>query len=225
MMQLIGGACCTSMIQALQNQRNFMPRYLLSLFAFIAFAFAASGAEAQKFNLVESVLNDPATPVGGNPKGDVSIVAFLDYNCPYCRKATPDLDKVVAADGHVKVIYKDWPILAPSSVVAAKVAIAANYQGKYQQAHDALMAIKLRPVTLPAIKAAVQSAGVDIAQLDKDLAAHNADIGALLQRNIAEADALHLQGTPVFLVGPYLIAGGLDEAGFRGAVAKARAAK
>jgi len=203
-----------------------MPRYLLTLVALIAFACAAPGAKAQqKFNLVESILNDPATPVGGNPKGDITIVTFLDYNCPYCRKATPDLDRFIAADGKVKVIYKDWPILAPSSVVAAKVAIAANYQGKYQQAHDALMAIKLRPATLPLIKAAVQSAGIDVAQLDKDLAAHNSDIGALLQRNIAEADALHLQGTPVFLVGPYLIAGNLDESGFRNAVAKARAAK
>lgn len=203
-----------------------MPRYFLIPFALVAFVFAMPGAEAQKkFDLVESVLNDPAAPVGGNPKGDITIVAFLDYNCPYCRRATPELNKFIASDGHVKVIYKDWPILAPSSIVAAKVAIAANYQGKYQAAHDALMAIKSRPATLPAIKAAVQSAGIDIVQLDKDLAAHNADIGALLQRNIAEADALHLQGTPVFLVGPYLIAGGLDEAGFRKAVGRARAAK
>lgn len=203
-----------------------MPRYLLTLIAFIAFAAAAPFAEAdQKPDLVTSILRDPAAPVGGNPKGDITIVAFLDYNCPYCRRATPDLDKFIARDGHVKVIYKDWPILAPSSIVAAKVALAANYQGKYQQAHDALMAVKLRPVTLPLIEAAMQSAGIDVAQLNKDLAAHNNDIGALLQRNIAEADALHLQGTPVFLVGPYLIAGTLDEAGFRNAVMKARAAK
>ena len=201
-----------------------MTKILLTLLAFIAFALPA--AEAQQNNdLVARVLDDPATPIGGNPKGDIAIVAFLDYNCPYCRRATPELDKFVASDPKVKVIYKDWPILAPSSIVAAKVAIAANYQGKYQMAHDALMAIKLRPATLPAIKAAVRAAGIDIARLDKDLAAHNDDIGALLQRNIAEADALHLQGTPVFLVGPYLIAGGLDEAGFRDAVARARAAK
>ncbi|HEY0145715.1 MAG TPA: DsbA family protein [Methylovirgula sp.] len=203
-----------------------MPKYLLMLIALVAFVAAAPFAEAdQKPDLVTSILGDPAAPVGGNPKGDITIVAFLDYNCPYCRRATPDLDKFIASDGHVKVIYKDWPILAQSSIIAAKVALAANYQGKYQQAHDALMAITLRPATLPLIKAAVQSAGIDVTQLNKDLAAHNSDIGALLQRNIAEANALHLQGTPVFLVGPYLIAGTLDEAGFRNAVARARAAK
>jgi protein-disulfide isomerase len=203
-----------------------MSKYFQTLIAFIALVAAMPAARAeQKLDLVTSVLGDPAAPVSGNPKGDITIVAFLDYNCPYCRRATPDLDKFIASDGHVKVIYKDWPILAPSSIIAAKVALAANYQGKYQQAHDALMAVTLRPVTLPAIKAAMQSAGVDVTQLDKDLAAHNNDIGALLQRNIAEANALHLQGTPVFLVGPYLIAGTLDEAGFRNAVAKARTAK
>ena len=201
-----------------------MTKFLLTFLTLIALAMPSALAQ-QTNDLVSRVLDDPATPVGGNPNGDITIVAFLDYNCPYCRRATPELDKFIASDPKVKVIYKDWPILAPSSVIAAKVAVAANYQGKYQVAHDALMAIKLRPVTLPAIKVAMQSAGIDMARLDKDLAAHNNDIGKLLERNLAEADALHLQGTPVFLVGPYLIAGGLDEAGFRDAVARARAAK
>ncbi len=202
-----------------------MSRHLITVLALAALACAAPAAAQQKPGLVESILEDPAAPVAGDPRGDVTIVAFLDYNCPYCRRATPELDKFIASDGHVKVIYKDWPILAPSSIVAAKVALAANYQGKYQPAHDALMAIKLNPATLPAIKAAMAAAGIDLARLDKDLAAHNDDIGRLLQRNIAEADALHLQGTPVFLIGPYLVAGAIDEAGFRKAVASARAAK
>ncbi len=126
-----------------------MPRHLLNLLALIAFACAAvPRAEAQQTqNLVESILNDPAAPIAGDPNGDVTIIAFLDYNCPYCRRATPMLDRLIASDRHVKLIYKDWPILAASSIVAAKVALAANYQGKYQIAHDALMAIKLSPAT------------------------------------------------------------------------------
>ncbi|MDR3407878.1 MAG: DsbA family protein [Methylovirgula sp.] len=204
-----------------------MPRHLLSLLALIAFAFAVvPRAEAQHAqNLVDSILNDPAAPIAGDPHGDVTIVAFLDYNCPYCRRATPELARFIASDRHVKLIYKDWPILAPSSIVAAKVALAANYQNKYQVAHEALMAIKLDPATQASIKQAMETAGIDLKQLKKDLAAHNDAISALLQRNNAQADALHLQGTPAFLVGPYLIAGSIDEAGLRKLVAKLRAAK
>ncbi len=191
----------------------------------IAFLVAAAPSAGAQPSLVESILNDPAAPVAGNPHGDVVIVAFLDYNCPYCRRATPILDRFIASDQHVKLIYKDWPILAPSSIVAAKVALAAKYQGKYQIAHDALMAIKLSPATQDSIKQAMQNAGIDLVQLNKDLAAHNAEISALLQRNIDQANALRLQGTPVYLVGPYLIAGPIDEAGLRKLVTKLRGAK
>ncbi|MGP8232824.1 MAG: DsbA family protein [Methylovirgula sp.] len=204
-----------------------MPRHLLNLLALIAFACAAvPRAEAQQTqNLVESILNDPAAPIAGDPNGDVTIIAFLDYNCPYCRRATPMLDRLIASDRHVKLIYKDWPILAASSIVAAKVALAANYQGKYQIAHDALMAIKLSPATQDSIKEAMEKAGIDLKQLNSDLAAHNDAISALLQRNNAQAKALNLQGTPVYLIGPYLIAGSIDEAGLRKLVAKLRTAK
>jgi len=205
-----------------------MRRHLLNLLALIVFAFAAlpcAAATESTQNFIDSVLNDPAAPIAGNPKGDVVIVAFLDYNCPYCRRATPILDRLVANDPNVKLVYKDWPILAPSSIVAAKVALAANYQGKYQAAHDALMAIKLRPATQDLIKQAVAKAGVDLKRLDKDLAAHNDAISALLQRNNDQANALHLQGTPVFLVGPYLIFGALDEANLKSLVTKLHAAK
>jgi protein-disulfide isomerase len=198
---------------------------LLALGAAVAlFAFHPAAAQRQS-DIVDSILDDTSAPIGGNPHGDVTIVAFLDYNCPYCRQITPIFDRFVAQDGHVKVIYKEWPILAPSSVVAAKVALAANYQGKYQIAHDALMAIKQSPVTLPAIKAALEHAGIDIAQLDKDLAAHNDDIGRMLQKNMAEADTLHFPGTPVFLIGPFLMEGAPEAAEFGQAVARTRAGK
>jgi protein-disulfide isomerase len=195
---------------------------LLAATAAFAFLASSSAPAQQKPDIVDSILNDAAAPVGGNPHGDVTIVAFLDYNCPYCRRVTPVFDHVVAKDGHVKVIYKEWPILAASSVVAAKVALAVNYQGKYQIAHDALMAIKQSPVTLPAIKAALVTAGIDIAQLDKDLAAHNDDIVKMLETNNAEADALHFAGTPIFLVGPFLLSGAPDEGQFLNAVARVR---
>lgn len=89
-----------------------------------------------------AILNDPEAPVGGNPKGSVPIVAFFDYNCPYCRATAPDLKRFVASDGEIRLVYKDWPILAISSVYGARLALAANLQGQYQAAHEALMAIR-----------------------------------------------------------------------------------
>ena len=173
--------------------------------------------------LTRMVLHDPASPEAGDPRGDVTIVAFLDYNCPFCRRTTPQLDAFLRSDPKVRVVYKDWPILAASSVLEAKVAVAAGYQGRYAAAHDALMAITVRPATREAVKAAVSGAGIDVARLNADLAAHDADIDALLARDNTEAEALGFQGTPVFLIGPFTIAQELDEAGFRQAVSDARA--
>ena len=184
-------------------------------------ALAASPALAAEIN-VEQILNDPASPIGGDPKGDVTIVAFLDYNCPFCKKATPGLAKAVKEDGHVRLVYKDWPILAPSSVDGAKLALAANYQGKYEEAHAALMALKGRS-TAAQMRAAIKGAGVDMARLDADLSAHGGDIAALIKRDNAEAESLGLQGTPVFLIGPFKVAAAVDYDEFRRVINQARA--
>lgn len=181
-------------------------------------------AWAQAVNPAE-ILHDPDTPGGGNPKGDVTIVAFLDYNCPYCKKSDPALEEVVRADGKVRLVYKDLPILTPASVYGARLALAAKYQGKYRAAHGALMALPGAGVTEAAMLAAVTGSGVDMARLQQDLAAHDGDITAQLKRNVAQAKSLGLQGTPVYLVGPYLVAAALDADGFREVVADARARK
>ena len=185
--------------------------------AWIAPAAAASGKVD-----VEQILNDPDAPVGGNPAGNVTIVAFLDYNCPYCKATAPDLKRFVTTDGKVRLVYKDWPILAVSSVYGARLALAAKYQGKYEAAHDALMAIHGRRATESAMHDAVKAAGVDVDQLDKDLAAHGKAIDALIRRNNAQADALGLKGTPVYLIGPYLVAQSLNYEGFSEVVGKFR---
>jgi protein-disulfide isomerase len=189
-----------------------------------AAALAALGlrqAAAGQIN-VEEILNDPAAPVGGDPKGDVTIVAFLDYNCPFCKKATPGLAQAVKDDGHTRLVYKDWPILAPSSVDGAKLALAAKYQGKYEEAHAAMMALKGRS-TAGQLREAVKGAGLDMARLDADLAAHAADIAALIKRNNAEAESLGMQGTPVFLIGPFRVAAAIDYDEFKRVIGQARA--
>src|SRR5215470_14526158 len=91
-----------------------------------------------------AVLRDPDVPVAGNLDGDISIVEWFDYQCPYCRKLEPELRQVVHDDGKVRLVWKDWPILGPVSVAASKMALACKYQDKYAQAHDALIGVNSR---------------------------------------------------------------------------------
>ena len=170
-----------------------------------------------------AILNDPEAPISGNPKGDLTIVAFLDYNCPFCKKAEPDLIRLVKADGRIRLVHKDWPILGDASVYGAQLALAAKYQGRYDEVHRALMGIPGRKIPKERMLEAVAASGVDVARLEEDRKAHQAEIAALLQRNLDQADALGLQGTPVFLIGQLKVAAALDYDGFRQAVAQARA--
>jgi protein-disulfide isomerase len=171
----------------------------------------------------EAILNDPATPVAGNPKGDLTIVTFFDYNCPFCKKAEPALDQLVKADGRIRLVYKDWPILTEASVSGAQLVLAAKYQGKYDIAHQALMNIPGTKIPAEQMREAIRVSGVDMNRLDADLVAHGDEITVLLRRNQAQADSLGLQGTPAYLVGQYRVTSALNYEGFKRAVADARA--
>lgn len=162
-------------------------------------------------------------PVGGNPKGNTTIVTFFDYNCPFCKRTVAPMNKVVAADGQIRVIYKEWPILATSSVFGAKLALVAAYQGKYLEAHHALMGLGRRPSEDDMVKA-VTATGIDMKRMEADTQAHGEAIMGLLRRNNREAEELGLQGTPAFIVGSFLIPAALDEDGFRQVVSDARKA-
>ena len=204
-------------------------RRLLSLAALLAALaspiglWAAQSAAAAGAIDVQAILNDPAAPGGGNPAGDVTIVAFMDYNCPFCKKSSPDLEKFVNDDGNVRLVYKEWPILAPSSVVGARLALAAKFQGKYHEAHLAMMALHGGEITEASMRDAVKAAGVNMDQLDEDLKTHDADIMALIKRDKDQADSLGLEGTPVFLIGPFKVAKALDYDEFKQIVANFRA--
>src|SRR3546814_7249794 len=78
----------------------------------------------------DEIFNDPATPVGGNPQGDVSLVEFFDYNCPYCRRVAPTLVEIEKDDPELRFVYKEWPILGPNSEFAARAELASRKQGK-----------------------------------------------------------------------------------------------
>ncbi|WP_407187087.1 DsbA family protein [Bradyrhizobium centrosematis] len=170
------------------------------------------------------VLRDPDTPVAGNPNGNITIVEWSDYNCPYCRKLEPELRQVVQDDGKVRLVMKDWPILGPVSVTAARSALAAKYQDKYHQAHDAMMGVSSR-LTEPRINELLAAAGVDMDRLKRDLAGRGSDIDALLKRNNEQAEAFGFRGTPSFIVGKYRVPGVLSMTEFEQVIADARKAK
>ncbi len=200
----------------------FATRLLVSLTLFGAIGVSAASAQDADVS-ASAILNDPAAPVAGNPKGDLTIVTFFDYNCPFCKKAEPSLERLVKEDGHIRLVYKDWPILTKPSVLGARLALAAKYQGKYDAVHAALMAIPGPRIPEDQMLAAVRTSGVDMNRLDADLKAHADEINALLRRNLAQADSLGLQGTPGYLVGHFRVTSALTYDGFKRAVADARA--
>lgn len=159
--------------------------------------------EARKF-----FTEDPDAPMIA-PKGyDVTIVEYLDYQCPACRTTREPLRQLVAKDKKVRIIFRDWPIFGPASEKAARLALASKYQGKYLEFHDALLKAS-RPLDDDKIKAAAKSAGVDWDRLQKDLAANKQDIEDLLARNEEQANMLGLDGTPGFIIGNTQSFGGL----------------
>ena len=185
---------------------------------------APSTAQAAKEHPIldeRTVLHDPDVPVLGNPKGDVTIVEFFDYQCPYCRKMHPDLMRLVAEDGKIRLVLKDWPILTEHSRTAARLALAAKYQGRYVETHAALMETSGR-LDQDKIRAAAIKAGLDLGKVDADVKARGPEIDAVLARTGAQADALKLTGTPALLVGPFKVPG-LGHDDLKKVVAEARA--
>ena len=169
------------------------------------------------------VLRDPDIPAAGNPAGDITIVEYFDYQCPYCRKLEPELRQVVQDDGKVRLVFKDWPILGPASVTAAHMVLASKYQDKFIQAHDALIAVNSK-LTEARIREVLAGAGIDLDRLDKDLASNSAAIDAVVSRNKDQAVAFEFRGTPSFIVGKFRVPGVLTMAQFGQAIADARKA-
>jgi protein-disulfide isomerase len=170
-----------------------------------------------------AVLRDPEIPVAGNPDGDITIVEYFDFNCPYCRKLEPELRQVVQDDGKVKLVYKDWPVLGPVSIAAARLALATKYQDKYVAAHDALMGTASR-LTERRLRGLLADAKIDVDRAAKDLETNAKAIDAILARNNDQATAFGFKGTPAFIIGKFRVPGALTMAQFDQAIADARKA-
>jgi protein-disulfide isomerase len=165
------------------------------------------------------LIKDPTSPVGANAAGDVSIVEFFDYQCPYCKAVAPDLAKALAADGKVRLIYKEFPILGPSSITAAKAALAAQAQGKYVPFHEKLMAYKGH-MDDGMVYSIASTVGLDIDRLKADM--ESPDIKDTIKRNYQLADKLDIQGTPAFIIGDELLPGAASVDALIAAIKRAR---
>ena len=163
---------------------------------------------------------DIARPFGsawsGNPRGDVSLVEYFDYNCGYCRASLPLLKQLTDRDPKLRIVYRELPILAESSRAAARASLLAAAQGKFGAFHDALYAGG--PVSDATIAAAATSAGVDLAQAG----AFRAKADAEITRNLKTAGQLGLSGTPSWVVGDQLLAGALPIEQIEAAIKAAR---
>jgi protein-disulfide isomerase len=167
-------------------------------------AAAANETQSVITSRREEIFNDPATPVGGNPDGDVSIVEFFDYNCPYCRKNAPTLAELERTDPNLRFVYKEWPILGPGSEFAARAALASMRQGKYVAYHKAMMAVSGR-ITEDKVLEVAGTVGIDVEQLKRDI--KDAAINEAIERNRDLARALGVTGTPAFLVNEQFLPG------------------
>ena len=182
-------------------------------------------AEGDETILTEAlVLRDPEIPSAGNPDGDINIVEWFDYNCPYCRKIDPELRQVIQDDGKVRLVLKDWPILGEVSKIASRMALAAKYQDKFMVAHEAMIGVSSK-LTEPRIRELLAGAGIDMDRLNRDLTTNAKAIDSILARNNDQALAFGFKGTPSFIVGKFRVPGILTMAEFEMVIADARKAK
>jgi protein-disulfide isomerase len=168
--------------------------------------------------------SDPVLPPEGNPRGDVTVLELLDYNCPFCRRMAPELDALVRSDPKVRVLYTPWPIFGAGSAYAAQAVVAADRQGKALAAHHALIGAGRRLSGPETVDPLLEAAGVDLSMLKGDLKAQAVPIALRLARSARIANLLGAQGTPMLLIGTQSIAGALDRRGLERFVAQARAA-
>lgn len=167
----------------------------------------------------DEIFNDPDSPVGTNPQGDAILVEFFDYNCPYCRQATPMLDRLEQEDKGLRLVFKEYPILGPGSVFAARAALASQKQGKYLAFHKAMMAYEGRITETSSLEVAAD-VGLDVEQLKQDM--KDPAIDEAIRRNTALAQALRISGTPTFVAGREIVRGLTDAGGMKRLIASAR---
>jgi protein-disulfide isomerase len=171
-------------------------------------------------NRSTALLRDPATQVLGNPEGDVAVIEFFDYTCPYCKAIEPRLQQLLKDDKGVKLIVKEFPILRPVSLIAAKAALASVKQGKYESFHQALLGFRGQLETSTVFEIA-KSVGLDVGRLRKDMDAP--EVADQIIANFNLARSLNITATPTFIVGTHMLTEPSAQIDFAKTVAAARA--
>ena len=165
------------------------------------------------------IFENPRSPVTGNPKGDVTIVEFFDYQCPYCKQVMDRLLKTVEGDGKIKLVFKEFPILGPNSMFAARAALASRRQGKYFKFHELLMGFKGK-LSQETVFVLAKSIGLDTKRLAKDM--NDPKIRKIISRNFELAQRLKINGTPAFIIGDKLVPGAINQQQLDDYIASAR---
>lgn len=217
------GAAATKAFRSKDNPipHLFKLRVLPAAFLLlIALALAPAVLHAQDIEKAE-FFREGLAPVRKDRGYDLTIVYFMDYQCPACRQYTPDVARAFAEDRRLRIIYRDTPIFGPRSEAAARAAIASQFQGRHEAFHHALMTQKM-PLDDAAIRAAAKKAGVDWARLQSDLARRRDDIERQIVDNMALSEAASLSGTPAFIVGDQLTDGALSYAELKRQIADER---
>lgn len=150
---------------------------------------------------------DQGSFVGGNPDGDIAVAEFFDYRCSYCKRVHGTVQALLKKDRNLRFVYKEFPILGPDSVVAARAALAARRQGKYLPYHNALMTAR-GSLDRGRILEIAADVGLDVARLERDMT--DPEIEKTIGRNHALAQRLNIGGTPAFVIGDEIIAGAAD---------------
>lgn len=169
--------------------------------------------------LGEEIFDDPATPVLGNPDGDVTLVEFLDYQCGYCKRMLEEIFALIDEDANLRIVFKELPILGPASVTAAQAALASREQGLYGEFHRALMSYRGR-LSDDLIFQLAEDVGLDVDRLRRDM--ESDAIQAHIAGNLALAQSLGIRGTPAFIIGDEVIPGAVGGDALRELIAQAR---
>lgn len=169
-----------------------------------AYTKFASNTNMQLLPYQRALYNNPDSPVAGDPKGDVTVVEFLDYNCGYCKKAAESVRGVLAEDKNVRFIFKDIQLLHESSLTAAVAALAANRQGKFMEMHDGIMAVQ-GPYSVDQLKQLAADIGLDKDKFEKDMA--DPKLVQVANDNLELAKKIGVRGTPTFIIGSQVFPG------------------
>src|SRR5215467_1514067 len=185
----------------------------------------AEKARSEIKNHSEALFNSPRQVTVGNAGGDVTLVEFFDYNCGYCKRALADLTSIMKDDGNLRVVLKEFPVLGPGSVEAARVAVAVRMQDKgkkYFDFHQRLLNGRGQADKARAL-AAAKDAGFDIARIEKDMTSDEVKVS--LEESLKLAEALGLNGTPSYVIGTDVVIGAVGLDALRTKVSTARCGK